>query len=201
MGVQLNSNVGAVSARRQTDRASNNLSTTQEQLSSLLRINSALDDAAGLAIAEGFNTQVRELNQEVDNLQSGSNLLETADSSLGEQSEAVSRIRELATQAASGTLNDDQRAAINAEAQQLVEQIDATAAQSEFNGVNALDNGDQTIALDANGTQIEVHESTSESLGLDDLDLSTQAGAQAAIGALDSAQENINSNRAEIGAQ
>lgn len=202
MGVQLNSNVPSIFARRQTDRASRSLLANQEQLSSFLRINRAADDAAGLAIADRFRAQVRQFDQEIDNFQSGTNLIDTAEGGLEVQSDAVGRIRELATQAANGTLNNEQRNAINAEAQQLLEQINDTAQTTDFNGTNPLNNGVQEINLDGSGgVSVELEESTTASLGLDGVDLSTQGGAQAALGALDNAQTQINSNRANLGAQ
>lgn len=202
MGIQINTNTSSIFARRQTDRAARDLSSTQEQLSTFLRINRASDDAAGLAIAERFETQVRQINQEVRGFQSGTNLIETAEGGLESQSDAVSRIRELATQASNGVLSDDQRAAINAEAQQLLEHIDETAARTDFNEVTPLDNGNQQIALDGAGdVTVEFDESTTTSLNIDTIDLSTQAGAQAALSALDNAQTQINSNRANLGAQ
>lgn len=83
MGVQINSNIPAIFARRQTERTSGSLLAGQERLSSLLRINRASDDAAGLAIAEQFRSRVRQFNQEINNFLSGSNLLDTAESALG----------------------------------------------------------------------------------------------------------------------
>ena len=201
MGIQFNSSTSSIFARRQTDQAAGRLAVTQRQLSSLLRINQASDDAAGLAIAERFRSQILQFNQEVNSLQSGSNLIQTAEGGLSVQSDAVSRVRELSVQAANGTLNDDQRAAINEEAQQLLAQIDDVARGTDFNGQVPLEN-DTTVQLDADGSeQVTTAESTVDSLGLNGLDLSTQAGAQAALGALDNAAESISTNRASLGAQ
>ena len=202
MGLRFNPEVTAITAQRQLERTSKSILSNQEKLASLLRINRAADDAAGLAIAERFSSQVREIQQEVNNFQSGINLVETAEGGLSTQSDAVGRIRELATQAANGTLNDEQRATINAEAQELLEGIQSTADNTEFNGVNPLNDGTQEIALDASGgVEVEFQESSVESLGLEDLDLSSQGGAQEALAALDTAQTRINSNRATLGAQ
>lgn len=202
MGLRINNDIPGIFARRQTEQAQRGLIRNQEQLSSLLRINRAADDAAGLAIAERFESQIRQLNTEVDGFQSGSNLINVAEGALSAQSDAVGRIRELATQAANGTLNDDQRAALNQEAQQLLQEIDATAERADFNGVNPINDGDQELALDGAGdVSIETSESTVDSLGLNGLDISTQAGAQAALGTLDDAQQTISSDRAALGAQ
>ena len=201
MGLQFN-NLSGLAAQRQVGNASSRVAKDLEKLSSGLRINRAADDAAGLAIAEGLRTSFRQSNQELESLQSGINTVRTADSGLSQQSDAVGRIRELAVQAANGTLTDDQRAAINEEAQQLVQEIDKTAQNTEFNDTRLLDGSTNAIALDAGGqNQVELNESTSTSLGLAGVDLSTQGGAQAAIEALDNAATQITSNRAELGAQ
>jgi flagellin len=182
--------------------AAQRVSRSQERLSSFLRINRAADDAAGLAIAERFQTQVRELDTEVGGFQSGINLADTAEGGLSSQADIVGRIRELATQASNGLLNDDQRAAINEEAQQLIQEVDNISTNTTFNGVQPLDGSTGTITLDVQGSvALNLPESSAVSLGLDSLDLTTQAGASAALGATDNAQAQINTNRATLGAQ
>jgi flagellin len=200
MGFQVNNTIPSILARQAGDSA-NRLAESQNRLSSLLRINQASDDASGLAIAERFRTQIRENTTEINSFQTGINLVQTAESGLATQSDAVSRVRELAVQAANGTLNDDQRATINAEAQEIIAQIDDTAQQTTFNGISPLEAGTGEVALDAQGdVSVEFEESTVQSLGLDTVDLSTQQGAQDALAALDAASEQINSNRANLGA-
>ncbi len=202
MGLNINSSIPALGALRQTNRSINRLNSGLEQLSSALRINRAADDAAGLAIAERFRTQVRQLNQEVGALQSGVNIAQTAEGALESQGAVVSRLQELATQAANGTLTDEQRGAINAEAQDLLGEIDAIAQDTEFNGTSPLDGSQTEVVLDVDGAEvITFNESTLDSLGLTDLDLSTAAGAQSALGALESAAAEINTNRASLGAE
>jgi len=202
MGLRINSNEPALFIQRQTQQTSNALLGGLERLASGQRINRAADDAAGLAIVERFRAQLNQLNQEVSNLQSGVNVVQTADSALGTQQDAVQRVRELAVQASNGTLSDDQRAAINQEAQQLLEQIDETAANTEFNGQTLLDGSATTIDLGVEGdAQVSIEESTTTSLGISGIDLSTQAGAQNAIGSLDDALGQIEENRANLGAQ
>ena len=200
MGLNINTNNPALGAQRQIGQTNQAITRNLQRLSSQLRINRAADDAAGLAIAERFNTLARQSQVESRNLQSGINASQTAEGGLSVQQDAVARIRELAVQASNGTLSDDQRAAINTEAQQLLEQIDSVAQDTEFNGQQLLAQ-DQTISLGAGGGSLELQESTTDSLGLNGLDLSTQAGAQAALESADSALENIGSQRAEIGAQ
>ncbi len=202
MGLQINGSGASLFALRQLDRTTRGIAGTQERLASLLRLNRAADDAAGLAIAEGFRSDVRQLNTEVRSIQTGINAIRTAEGSLGAQSDAVSRIRELAVQSANGTLSDDQRQALNTEAQQLLQEIDATAQNTEFNGLRPLDGSTGTVTLDAEGDlDIQFSESTVDSLGLNGLDISTQAGASAALSATDAAADQINQNRSSLGAQ
>lgn len=201
MGLGINTNVSGIFASRQADQTLGRL-TNLEQLSSALRINRASDDAAGLAIAERFRTQVLQFNAEVNALQSGISAIETADGGLTAQQDAVGRLRELAVQASNGTLTDTQREAINEEAQQLLQEIDQTAQNTEFNGTTLLDGSTPQITLETTGnTTVQLEESTVDSLGLSGLDLSTQAGAQDAIDALDAAAEQISTNRSDLGAQ
>ena len=202
MGLQINGSGASLFALRQLDRSTRGVADAQERLSSLLRLNRAADDAAGLAIAEGFRSDVRQFNTEVRSIQTGINAIQTAEGALGAQSDAVSRVRELAVQSANGTLSDDQRQALNAEAQQLLQEIDNTAQNTEFNGLRPLDGSTGTVTLDAEGDlDIQFSESTVDSLGLDGLDISTQAGASAALAATDAAADQINQNRSSLGAQ
>lgn len=202
MGLQIGFSPASLFAQRETTQTVGRLNNNLEQLASALRINRAADDAAGLAIAERFRSQVRQLEQESNALQSGINAANTAEGALQGQSEAVSRLRELAVQASNGTLTDDQRQVLNEEAQQLVQEIDQTAQRTEFNGLQLLDGSNPNVSLDAEGENVlELPESTVDALGLNGLDLSTQAGAENAIAALDSAAEQISSNRASLGAQ
>lgn len=202
MGLRINSNEPALFIQRQTQQTSNALLRGLEQLATGQRINRGADDAAGLAIVERFRAQVNQLNQEVSNLQSGVNVVQTADGALGAQEEAVQRVRELALQASNGTLTDDQRAALNQEAQQLLEQIDETAANTEFNGRTLLDGNSTNVELGVEGDiQVNINESTTTSLGINGVDLSTQAGAQSALQDLDDALSSIQENRASLGAQ
>lgn len=202
MGLQINSTVQSLFAQRQSAQATRRANRGIEQLASGLRITQASVDAAGLAIAERFRTSINQANQELNSFQSGVNLAQTADAGLESQSDAVQRIRELAVQAGNGTLTDEQRAAINEEAQQLLDQIGDTGQSSEFNGQKLLDGSANNVNLDADGSvQINVNESSLDSLGLNGLDLSTQAGAQDALDALDNAAFQINQDRAALGAQ
>jgi len=201
MGLEINTNIPALGAARETRQASNLLARNLEQLGSGLRITGAASDPAGFAIAERFNTLARQSRVEVNNLQSGVNLAQTAEGGLEAQQGAVQRIRELAVQASNGTLTDDQRQALNEEAQQLVQQVDDVAEDTEFNGRQVL-NEDQTVDLGTEGdVEVTLNESTAASLGIDSIDLSSEAGAAAAVDQADQALNRISQDRASLGAQ
>lgn len=201
MGLNINTNVPALLAGRQARRTDRALSNVLGQLATQRRINRAADDAAGLAIAERFNSQIRQGQVEINSLQSGINVAQTAEGGLDVQQDAVQRIRELSLQAQNGTLSDENRSALNQEVQQLRAQIDSVASDTEFNGQNLLD-ADTNIDLGTQaGNQINIAQSNSASLGLDTLDISTVEGAAAALSASDGALDQISQNRSTIGAQ
>jgi len=135
----INTNTISLNAQRNLSSNSASLATTIQRLSSGLRINSARDDAAGLAISERFTTQIRGLNVAVRNANDGVSLAQTAEGALGEVGTNLQRIRELAVQSANATNSQSDRDALNAEVSQLVDEIDRVAKQAEFNGTKLLD--------------------------------------------------------------
>ena len=139
MPLMINTNVASLNAQRSLTKNANNLQTSFQRLSSGLRINSAKDDAAGLAIAQRFTSQVRGLNQAIRNANDGVSLAQTTESALNEVGGNLQRLRELAVQSANDTNSSSDRAAIQAEADQLVAEIDRIATQTTFNGRNVLD--------------------------------------------------------------
>jgi len=135
----INTNIASLNSQRNLNRTQNELSVSLQRLSSGLRINSAKDDAAGLAISERFTTQIRGLNQAVRNANDGISLAQTAEGALGEAGNALQRIRELSVQAANSTNSISDRAALNSEAQQLLSEIQRNATTATFNGQRILD--------------------------------------------------------------
>ncbi|WP_397596516.1 flagellin [Silanimonas sp.] len=135
----INTNTISLNAQRNLSTNSATLATTIQRLSSGLRINSARDDAAGLAISERFSTQIRGLNVAVRNANDGISLAQTAEGALGEVGTNLQRIRELAVQSANATNSQSDRDALNAEVTQLVDEIDRVAKQAEFNSTKLLD--------------------------------------------------------------
>jgi flagellin len=202
MGLKIGENAGGLAAQRHVQATTKALLQNYQKLASGQRINRAADDAAGLAIAEALRSDVRQYTKEVENLQSGISASQTADGALEAQGDAVQRLRDLAVQASNGTLTDDQRAAINEEAQQLLQQIDSTGNNTDYNGTKLLDGSQTSVSLGTEGDDhLTLNESTASSLGISGVDLSTQAGAQNAISQFDTALERITENRASIGAQ
>ena len=135
----INTNVASMNAQRNLTGSGLQLATALQRLSSGLRINSAKDDAAGLAISERFNTQIRGSNVAQRNANDGISLSQTAEGSLAEVANNLQRIRELSVQARNGTNSVTDRAALDNEVQQLKAEIDRVAGSASFNGVKLLD--------------------------------------------------------------
>lgn len=150
----VNTNVSSLNAQRNLNSSQDSLSVSLQRISSGLRINSAKDDAAGLAIAERFTSQIRGSNQAARNANDGISLAQTAEGDLVQIGNNLQRLRELAIQSANGTNSSSDRTALNSEAQQLVSEIDRVAANSQFNGVNLLDGtfSGQTFQVGSNNT-------------------------------------------------
>lgn len=176
----INTNLPSLNAQRNLGATQNSLATSLERLSTGLRINSAKDDAAGLAISERFTTQIRGLNQAVRNANDGISFAQTAEGALGTVSDALQRIRELSIQAANDSNSPSDRQALDNEVQQLIAEVGRVANSTEFNGQKVLDgsledlffqvgaNQGQTIAVtgvDARNTSIGATEATSEDTG------------------------------------
>ncbi len=152
MAQTINTNVASLNAQRNLSRSQGLLNQSLQRLSTGLRINSAKDDAAGLAIAERFTTQIRGLNQAARNANDGISLAQTTESVLGELSSNLQRIRELAIQSANATNSASDRAALDNEVQQRLDEVDRIARQTSFNGQKVLDGtfGNATFQVGAN---------------------------------------------------
>ncbi|MFT4767507.1 MAG: flagellin [Glaciecola sp.] len=137
----INTNIPSLTSQRNLNSSQNDVATSLQRLSSGLRINSAKDDAAGLAISERFTAQIRGLNQAARNASDGISLAQTAEGDLAQITNNLQRIRELSVQSANATNSSSDRQALQAEVDQLVAEIDRVAVQSNFNGVNLLDGG------------------------------------------------------------
>ncbi|WP_405420584.1 flagellin [Marinobacter flavimaris] len=161
----INTNIASLNAQRNLNATQGDANIALERLSSGLRINSAKDDAAGLAISERFTSQIRGLNQAVRNANDGISLAQVAEGALSESANALQRIRELSVQSANATNSGSDRAALQAEVAQLIEEIDRIATETQFNGLNVLDgsyitqqfqvgaNANQTIGVSVDGAK------------------------------------------------
>lgn len=204
MGLRINTNVAAINASRTLRRSTTSLNKSLEKLSSGLRINRAADDAAGLAIAEGFRSIVRGTQVAQRNAQDGISLVQTAEGSLSETTNILQRIRELAVQSANGTQSTTNRQAIQAEVTQLIAQIDDISTDTEFNGIRVL-SVNQTVTLQA-GAQasqtlaITMGGARSADLAVSALSVSSATQATSAISTLDLALRSVNSLRSTLGA-
>src|SRR5947209_446465 len=139
MALMINTNLASLDAQRNQSRTQNELSTAIARLSSGLRINSAKDDAAGLAITDRFTSQIRGLNQAARNANDGISLAQTAEGALASIGDNLQRIRELSVQSANATNSASDRSSLQLEVSQLTAEIDRVATQTAFNGTNLLD--------------------------------------------------------------
>ena len=148
MPLRVNHNIMALNTRRQLLINNRELAKRIERLSSGLRINRAADDAAGLSVSEGMRAELVGFRQAVRNAEHGTNLIQTAEGALNEVSDILIRMRELAVQAASSTLNDTNRTALNAEVVQLVAEIDRIANATSYNSTALLNGFGNTVSED-----------------------------------------------------
>jgi flagellin len=200
----INTNVSALSAQNALKTNARSMSTSMEQLSTGSRINSAKDDAAGLAIGQSMTTQIRGLNMAVRNVNDAVNMMQTAEGAMIEQTNMLQRMRELAVQSASGTYSDTQRSYMTTEFNALTTQIGSISSQSTWNGTNLL-NATSTFSYQAGAASgqtinVVITSMSTGSLGVSTSSISSASAAQAAIATLDTAINSINSQRATIGA-
>ena len=212
MALTINTNVASLNAQRNLSSSSMDLATSLQRLSSGLRINSAKDDAAGLAISERMSTQVRGMNVAMRNANDGVSLAQTAEGSLDSVSNALQRIRELAVQSANATNSTSDRAALDAEAQQLKSEVNRVATQTNFNGVKLLDGSfaNQSFQVGANaGETISISGIVNaQSTNLGSIQTATVAAGgpalapavQVAIGSGDLTITDVNAVAIDVGA-
>ena len=202
----INTNVNALFSQNSMKVNARAQSEAMQQLSTGSRINSAKDDAAGLAIGQSMTSQVRGLNMAIRNANDGINMMQTAEGAMIEQSNMLQRMRELAVQSANGTYSSTQRGYMKTEFDELSSQIDDISADTEWNSLTLLaaassdfdfqvgQDADQTITVTIGAMTVSALSSSAS------FDISTASGAGTAITDLDVALEAINSQRATIGA-
>lgn len=216
----INTNVSALRAQNNSRVANQMQSQAMERLSSGKRINSAKDDAAGLAIATRMDASARGLTQAIRNANDGISLAQTADSAAGSVADILVRMRELAMQASTGTLSDADRTLVQEEVTALISQIGDVTTRTTFNGNSLLDGSvaagfDIQTGLDAGQVvNITIGDLQADAIGevdatgvlvagsaVSDIDLSTATGASDALAILDGAINTVATERANLGAQ
>jgi flagellin len=196
----INTNVASLNAQRNLNTSQSSLATSMQRLSSGLRVNSAKDDAAGLAIADRMNAQIRGLNVAIRNANDGISLAQTAEGALATVTDVLQRMRELAIQAQNGSNGTSDRANLNTEFAQLQQEITRIATQTKFNGkaIVGADAGTQTFQVGANnGDTMTITTSTVATVAGD---VTTQGNASTAVTAIDTALDTITTSRATYGA-
>ncbi|UUA73644.1 flagellin N-terminal helical domain-containing protein [Cellvibrio sp. QJXJ] len=203
MALVINSNIASINAQRQLMNSGNALDRATERLSSGNRINSAKDDAAGLAIGNRMTSQVRGLDQAIRNANDGVSLIQTAEGALQESTNILQRMRELSVQSANGIYNDADRQTLNAEAQQLKAELDRIADTTSFNGRALLDGTlgktDLQIGSQANQTlSVNIGKFDTGSLGGSSGDLVGSSTTLTALQALTAGDLEINDKQATL---
>ena len=209
MALTINTNVASLNAQRNLGVSQSNLAKSMQRLSSGLRINSAKDDSAGLAISDRMTAQIRGLNQAARNANDGISLAQTAEGALQETTNLLQRMRELAVQGANDTNNATDRSSIQGEIDQLVDELDRIATSTKFNGkalidgslsataatfqVGANSGADQVISFAISGAG-------STALGVSALSVSASGTAQASIEDIDAALATVDEIRGGLGA-
>ncbi len=205
----INTNIGAIRAANASNSASKMLGQAMERLSTGKRINSAKDDAAGLAIANSMTAQIRGMNQGIRNANDGISLAQTADGALNEVTNMIQRVRELATQSASGTYQDaTDRVYMQNEVDELTAQLDQVITNTKFNGVVLFDGSTAAVTI-----QTGANAADTVDLAMADLttlaasggaagsyDVSTAAAANTVLATLDTELDSISGARATLGA-
>lgn len=199
----ISTNTAALRAQNGSRMATDALNTAMERLSTGKRINSAKDDAAGLAIATSMTSQIKGMNQAIRNANDGISMAQTAEGSLNEVSNMLQRIRELAVQSASGTYSDDDRTNLQTEVTELGAQIDDILSNSKFNGVTLFGTADTTIDIQTgseNGDTVTLTITGLDVSAASGADISTVAGANSAMDDVKDALQAVNTTRASLGA-
>jgi flagellin len=203
--LSVNTNVASLNAQRNLSLSQNSLNKSLQRLSSGLRINSASDDAAGLAISEGMKSQVRSLNQAVRNTNDGVSMAQVAEGALNEVTNILSRMRELATQSATGTVAASQRAYINSEFGRLQSEINRIASATAFNGVHMLAKSTTTtIQVGTGKAAYDKIDIVTGSMDAATLGITGNIGGSASArnmqDTLDTAMSKVSAQRANLGA-
>ena len=207
----INTNVGSLTAQRNLQKTARGLHQSISRLSSGTRVNSAADNAAGMAVSENMRAQLKGFQQAMRNANDGVAVLQTAESGYQSLSDLLVRMRELAVQSANDSVSDTERGYLHTEFADLIDEMDRISSVVEYNGIQLLDGtagsagtgamtfqvGTRDSVNDRINIQLDAQDSTT--LGVNGDTISSQANAQSSITAIDSALEILSTDRAEIG--
>ncbi len=207
MGLRVNTNIASINAQRNTSQVTTRLARNFQRLSTGLRISSAADDAAGLAISERLRAQVRSLTQASRNANDGISLVQVGEGALNEVSNILVRLRELAIQSANGSSSTADKNTIKEEFDSLVNEINRIAQSTEFNGIKLLDGSSTSVMFQvginttANIDQLNISltPALSTTLGLSSLDVGSGGSTSTAIQAIDGAINTVSQLRGTFG--
>ena len=208
MGLRVNTNITSINAQRNLYQVTQRLSRNFQHLSTGLRIATAADDAAGLAISERFRAQIRSIAQARRNANDGISLVQTGEGALNEVSAILVRLRELAIQSANGAVSGLDQNTLNEEFQNLVSEINRIAKSTEFNGVNLLDGSVTSISFQVgigvtsgvDTIMVSLTPALTTSMGLSTLNIGSNGNVSLAITQIDSAINTVSQIRGTFGA-
>ncbi|GAB4136634.1 MAG: flagellin [Planctomycetota bacterium] len=208
MGLRVNTNSASINAQRNLSSVTERLSVNFRRLSTGLRISSAADDAAGLAISERLRSQIRSLDQAKRNANDGISLVQTAEGALNEVSSIMIRLRELAVQSSNGSVSNTDRETLNEEFTSLVNEVNRIGRSTEFSGIKLLDGSTSAVSFqvgfgtttDIDTISVSLSAALSTTLGLSTLDIGSGGNTSLAITNIDAAINTISSLRGSLGA-
>jgi flagellin len=207
MGLRVNTNIASINAQRNTAQVTTRLARNYQRLSTGLRISTAADDAAGLAISERLRSQVRSLGQASRNANDGISLVQVGEGALNEVSNILVRLRELAIQSANGSSSNQDRNTIKEEFDSLVGEINRIAQSTEFNGVKLLDGTSSSVTFQVginsiagvDTLNVSLEAALSTTLGLSTLDIGSGGNSSFAIAQIDTAVNSVSGLRGKFG--
>ncbi|MCA8943279.1 MAG: flagellin FliC [Planctomycetes bacterium] len=208
MALRINTNVASINAQRNVAQVNERLAGNFRRLATGLRISTAADDAAGLAISERLRAQTRSLEQAKRNANDGISLVQTAEGAMNEVSNILTRMRELSVQSANGSVSDQDRTTLNEEFRSLVDEVDRISRSTEFNNINLLDGSQSTVRFQIGlGTtagidtlDVTLDPALATSLSLESLDIGSGGDTSTAIATIDTAINSVSSLRGKLGA-
>lgn len=210
MGLRITTNLASMAAQRSMSSTSREINKSYGQLATGSRITKAADDAAGLSISETLKSTIRGYGQAQRNANDGISMVQVSEGGLGEISNILTRMRELAVQAASDTIGDVERGFVDKEVQQLKNEMQRIAKTTRWGSSTLLDGSGQEYAFqvdinnddfnDRIGFDASQQDATTSNLGVDGFDFSSKSGAREALEVLENAQRTVNGYRANLGA-